>query len=39
MVRMAKSVEDWNGLRYGFLKYGPAEQFSKLILSAYNFKL
>ncbi len=28
-VRMAKSVEDWNGLRYGFL----------LILSAFNFKL
>ncbi len=34
-VQMAKSVVDWNGLRYRFLKYGPAEQISKLILSAY----
>ncbi len=35
-VPMAKIVEDWNGFRYGFLKYGPADQFSKLIMSDCN---
>ncbi len=37
--RMAKSDEDWNGLRYGFLKYCWAEQLSKLVPFAWNSKL
>jgi len=39
MVRMAKSDEDSNGLRFGFLKYCRAEQFSKLISFACSFNL
>ncbi len=31
--------EDSNGLRYEFLKYCWAEQFSKLSLFAFNVKL
>ena len=38
-ARMAKSEEDWNGLRYMFVKCCWAEQFSKLSSFACNFKL
>ncbi len=37
-VRMAKNVEGWNGLQYGFLKHGLAEQFSKIISFACDLK-
>ena len=38
MPRMGKTEEDWNGLKFGFLKTIQPNSFSKLIPAAYSFK-
>ena len=38
MPRMGKTGEDWNGLKWGFLKTVQPNSFSKLIPAACNFK-
>ena len=35
---MGKTEEDWNGLKFGFLKTVQPNSFSKLIPAACNFK-
>ena len=38
MPRMGKTEEDWNGLKFGFLKAVQANSFSKLVAAACSFK-
>ena len=38
MSRMGKTEEEWNGLKFGFLKTVQLNSFSKLIPAACNFK-
>ena len=38
MPRMGKTEEDWNELKFGFLKTVQPNSFSKLIPAARNFK-
>ena len=38
MPRMGKTEEDWNGLKFGFLKAVQPNSFSTFIPAACNFK-